>query len=112
MSSSLIWTPGMAGPLEELVTRLHRWDEAFVEIEFLDGVHCAVRSISPEPGFGFITICPYPEDDERPWPRRDGDQPVPPEELIVPVGVLKRVTLGGAPAHRTQFGFSLPGSQL
>src|SRR3989304_6201361 len=120
MSSSLIWTPGMAGPLEELVSRLPRrieafdeqrgWDKAFVEIEFLDGVHCAVRSISPEPGFGFITICPYPEDDERPWPRRDGDQPVPPEELIVPVGFIKRITLGETPEHRTQFGFPLPES--
>src|SRR3990170_325436 len=78
MSSSLIWPPGMAGPLEELVSRIHRrvelfaeqrgWDKAFVEIEFVDGVRYGVHSISPEPGFGFITICPYPEDDERAEP--------------------------------------------
>ena len=120
MSSSLLWTPGMAGPLEELVTRIHRrielfaeqrgWDKAFVEIEFVDGVRYGVHSISPEPGFGFITICPYPEDDERPWPRGGTETPVPPEELIVPIGSIKRITLGETPADEPRFGFSLPES--
>ena len=110
----------MAGPLEELVSRIHRrielfaeqrnWDKAFVEIEFVDGVRYAVHSISAEPGFGFITICPYPEDEERPWPRREAETPVPPEELIVLIGSIKRIALGEAAANQARFGFSLPES--
>jgi hypothetical protein len=119
--SSQIWTPGAAGPLEGFVERLHRrieafaegrgWGKAWVEVEFLDGALFSVHSISPEPGFGFLTICPYPEDEARPWPAPGGEESaVPPEELIVPVGSIKRITLGEAAERRAHFGFSLPAS--
>jgi len=114
-----IWTPGMAGPLEAFVERLHRrvegfaerrgWEKAWVEIELVDGVVVSVHSISPEPGFGFVTICPYPEDEAQPWPGPGGgDSAVPPEELIVPIGSIRRITLGEAVERRAGFGFSLP----
>jgi hypothetical protein len=116
--SAQIWTPGMAGPLEAFVERLHHrvdafagrrgWEQAWVEIEFVDGAVYSVHSISPEPGFGFVTICPYPEDEARPWPRKGDEEPVPPEELVVPIGSIKRITLGEAAERRAAFGFSPP----
>ena len=108
----------MAGPLEAFVERLHRrveafaerrgWESAWVEIEFVDGAVVSVHSISSEPGFGFVTICPYPEDEARPWPPESDEEGVPPEELIVPIGSIKRITLGQAEERRAGFGFALP----
>ena len=52
-----LWTPGMAGPLDELVSRIHRRIEAFatehgveamVEIELSDGALHRLESISSE----------------------------------------------------------------
>jgi hypothetical protein len=114
-----IWTPGMAGPLEAFVERLQRrveafaerrgWAQAWVEIEFIDGSTVSVHSISAEPGFGFVTICPYPEDEEQAWPAPGGtDDAVPPEELIVPIGSIKRITLAAAAEQRSDFGFAVP----
>jgi hypothetical protein len=119
--SAPIWTPGAEGPLEAFVERLHRrveafaerrgWEQAWVELEFVDGATVSVHSISAEPGFGFVTICPYPKDEAKPWPSpgEDGTQ-VPPEELVVPVGSIKRITLGEAAERRAGFGFSVPGA--
>ena len=113
-----LWLPGAAGPLNDFVARLHRkidefvsrrgHEQAAVEIELHDGVRFTLHSISPEPGFGFITLCPYPEDDARPWPRDDADAPVPPDELIVPVGAIKRIVLNDAAGREPPFGFTLP----
>ena len=116
---SNLWIPGMAaGPLEDFVNRLHRQirefegrrgnEAAVVELELLDGATFSLHSLSPEPGFGFITLRPYPEDDERPWAGSDGDDPVPPDELIIPVGAIKRILLNDAPDRRGRLGFSLP----
>ena len=116
---SMIWTPGMAGPLEAFVERLQRrieafagvrgWDSAWVQFELFDGSVVSAHSISPEPGFGFVTITPYPEDDARPWPAPGGEETaVPPEELIVPVGSIRRITLGEAAERRAGFGFTTP----
>ena len=109
----------MAGPLEAFVERLQRrveafagtrgWESAWVELELADGSVFSVHSISAEPGFGFVTISPYPEDHARPWPAPGGEETaVPPEEVIVPVGAIKRITLGEAAERRAGFGFSLP----
>jgi hypothetical protein len=108
----------MAGPLEAFVERLHRRIEVFadrhglerawVEIEFVDGAVVFVRSISSEPGFGFVTICPYPDDDSMSPPDPDEEETVPPQELIVPIGSIKRITLGRPEARRGGFGFALP----
>ncbi len=107
-----------SGPQEDFVGRLHRKIEEFagrrgheqaaVELELVDGSLLTLHSISPEPGFGFITVCPYPEDAERPWPRAKGAEPVPPDEVIIPVGSIRRITLDDAARGPRPFGFSLP----
>ena len=112
--------PGMAGPLDDFVARLHRkiedfvgrrgHEQAVVEIELVDGEQYTLHSISAEPGFGFITVTPYPEDEQRPWPRSGDDPPVPPDELIVPLGSIKRITLNDAAEREPPVGFSLPRS--
>jgi hypothetical protein len=95
----------MAGPLEELVGRIHRRIEAFataqgveamVEVELSDGSLHRLESISAEPGFGFVTLRPH--------------TPEAPQELIVPLGAIRQLTIGAAePEHR--IGFSLPSPQ-
>ena len=76
-----LWTPGMTGPLDELVDRIERRIESFrsehgleragVSVELADGSLHRLASISAEPGFGFVTLCPHCDEGE-------------PEELIVP----------------------------
>jgi hypothetical protein len=97
--------PGTAGPLDDLVTRIHLRIEAFVaehgrqalvEVELRDGASAALRSISAEPGSGFVTLRPHGE---------DGTE----EEWIVPIASVARITLRAA-GEREPFGFSLPGA--
>ncbi len=98
-----LWIPGAAGPLDQLVERLHRriaefarkhgLDEAAVEVELSDGALIPVASISAEPGFGFVTLCPHGEE---------------PQELVVPIGSIKQIVLGAPEAARSRFGFSVP----
>jgi len=93
----------MAGPLDELVARIHRRIEAFareygvdamVEAELSDGSLHRLKSISAEPGYGFVTFCPHGAEDG-------------PQELIVPLGAIRQLTIGVAePEHKV--GFSLP----
>jgi hypothetical protein len=100
-----LWVPGFAGPLDDLVERVHRRiaelakekgvEQAFVEIELVDGVRYAVESLTPEPGYGFVTIRPHPAEDV-------------PAEVIVPIGSIKRIELSGVGEERTQLGFSVP----
>ena len=56
-----------------------------------------LESLSPEPGYGFVTIRPHPTDET-------------PREVIVPVGSIKRIELSKAADERTQLGFSVPGT--
>jgi len=103
-----LWIPGVAaGSNEELVERVHRQIErfaadagvkrAFVEVELVDGSRFALDSLSPEPGFGFVTIVPHLEVDQEL-----------PEQLIVPVGSIRRIELTRAEEQRSRLGFSLP----
>ena len=102
-----LWVPGFAGPLDDLVNRIHRRiehfakeqgvEQAYVEVELVDGVRYAVESLTPEPGYGFVTIRPHPAEDM-------------PAEVIVPIGSIKRIELNGAAEERTQLGFSVPSS--
>jgi len=102
-----LWVPGAAGPLEQFVERIHRRIADFaqrsgiervaVEIELADGALFHVKEISPEPGFGFVTVCPFPE---------EGGEPE--EELIVPLASVRRITLGQAEARLARFGFTPP----
>jgi hypothetical protein len=99
-----LWIPGMTGPLDELVARIHRriasfateheLEQAQVEAELHDGALLRLSTISAEPGYGFITLVPHPEDGE-------------PQELIVPLGAIRRLTLSRAEPE-SPIGFSLP----
>ncbi len=99
-----LWTPGMAGPLDQLVERIQRRAEAFkashaledvgVEVELHDGSVHRLAAISADPGFGFVTLTPHPEDDE-------------PEELIVPLGSLVRIRIGRVEPEQ-RVGFVVP----
>jgi len=98
-----LWVPGVEGPLDQFVERLHRRIAEFgrahelaqvsVEVEFSDGALYAVEAIDAEPGFGFVTVRPYGEE---------------PEALIVPLGAIKQIRLAEPEPARQRFGFSLP----
>jgi hypothetical protein len=99
-----LWTPGMAGPLDQLVERIQRRAEEFkaghgledvgVEVELHDGSLHRLASIAAEPGFGFITLTPHPVDAE-------------PEELIVPLGSVVRIRIGRVEPEQ-RLGFAVP----
>jgi hypothetical protein len=101
--SSGLWIPGAAGPLEQFVERLQRriadyaqrngLAQVAVEVQLADGALLAVKDISPEPGFGFVTLVPFDE---------------PEEELIVPIGSVRRIALGQAEEKLARFGFTPP----
>jgi hypothetical protein len=103
MSVPHIWTPGAAGPLDELIatltrmvaafTQQHGLEEAEVRIELADGSHYLVASASPEPGFGFFSFIPH---------RADGEEP---RHLIVPIGAVKSIELS-APDPERRVGFA------
>jgi hypothetical protein len=95
-----LWVPGAAEPsLEDFVARVHRQIERYtathtaershVEVELADGERVTLDSISSEPGYGFLTLS------------------VEGEQLIVPVGAIRRITLGPADEDRKP-GFALP----
>ena len=54
-------------------------------------------SLSAEPGFGFVTLHPHPDQDE--------DLP---ERVVVPVGSIRRIELDRAMEERRRPGFSAP----
>ncbi len=94
----------MVGPLDDLVARIHRRIDSFasehgleqtmVEIELADGALLRLESIVAEPGYGFITLVPHAEPGE-------------PQELIVPLGAIRQLTLSRAEPE-SPVGFSLP----
>ena len=97
--------PGAAEPsLEDFVKRIHQQIQRYtethtaerthVEVELGDGERLILRSLSGEPGYGFLTLAVHSS---------DGDA----EELIVPVGAIRRISLGPADEARRP-GFALP----
>jgi hypothetical protein len=97
-----LWVPGAAEPsLDDFVSRIHRKIEEYttthtaersnVEVQLADGERLTVLSLSSEPGYGFLTLA------------------VEGEQLIVPVGAIRRITLGPADEDRKP-GFALPGA--
>jgi len=100
-----LWLPGMEGPHDDFVARLHRSIERFatehdiekavVELELRDGSRYTLERLSPEPGYGFVTIAPVAGEDA-------------PGELIVPVGAIARIELSATPDKPERFGFSVP----
>ncbi len=101
----MLWTPGVAGPHEDFVARLHRQIQRFAErqgvaepvvtLALHGGERLHVRSLSPDPGYGFITICPHPEEDV-------------PGELVVPIGTIARIELRAVREEEPRLGFSVP----
>jgi hypothetical protein len=102
-----LWVPGAAEPsLDAFVERIHRQiehytsthgaDRSAVEVEFTDGHRVLLQSVSAEPGYGFVTFTVHAEEDHDP------------EQLIVPVGSIRRIALGPAEGDRVRFGFALP----
>ena len=100
-----LWLPGAAEPsLDRFVDRVHAQIERYtsshaaerseVEVELADGERLTLQALSPEPGYGFLTLIVHPEND------RD------PQQLIVPVGSIRRISLGPAEGDRIRFGFS------
>ena len=98
--SSHLWLPGPAPPVEEFVAHLHRQiagvsEHPHVEIELVDGSRFTVESISPEPGFGFVTLRPHPTGE-------------PPDAVVVPLGAIRRIEISRAAEAEPPLGFSLP----
>jgi hypothetical protein len=102
-----LWYPGVAeASLDAFVERLHRQIEVYtgnhgadrsaVDVEFADGHRVTLRSLSAEPGYGFLTLTIHRDDD------RD------PEQLNVPIASIRRIELGPAEGERVRFGFGLP----
>ncbi|MGH3066226.1 MAG: hypothetical protein ACRDOF_07960 [Gaiellaceae bacterium] len=101
--STQIWTPGMAGPLDEFVARVTRMVAAFtaengleqseVCLELTDGSRYMLATTTAEPGFGFFSITPH---------RGEGEEP---RRLIVPIGAVKSIEIS-APDPERPFGFT------
>ena len=101
-----LWLPGVSGPHEELVARLHRLIERFaaeqkieravVEVELADDSRFALDGIEAEPGFGFVTLRPHPDEDEEL-----------PGQMIVPLGSIRRIELYAREEARQRLGFTL-----
>ena len=101
-----LWLPGATpASLEDFVTRVHRQIERYtamhaaerteVEVELADGERLTLQSLSPEPGYGFVTLAVHAEEGVN-------------RQVIVPVGSVRRISLGPAEAERARFGFALP----
>jgi len=103
-----VWVPGAAGPLEELVGRIERRiarfaeeagiERACVQVFLADGSSHLVEELSAEPGFGFVTIKPYPREES-------------PGELIVPIGAIRKIEIDRAEEQRAAFGFAVSSQQ-
>ncbi len=92
----------MAGPRDELVQRIlrrvdafkaeHGLEEAEVSVELVDGSLLRLKTLSSEPGFGFVSMCPHCDDGE-------------PEEVIVPLGAIREIRIG-SPSNEQPLGFA------
>lgn len=100
--STHLWTPGMAGPLDEFVARIMRMvaaftqenglDQAEVSIELADGSRHLLATATAEPGFGFFSFTPH---------HHDGDLP---RRVVVPIGAVKTIEIS-EPDPERPFGF-------
>lgn len=101
---SELWLPGPPSA-DDFVVRVHQQIERFaeknsvaqarVEVELRDGALLVLDSISPEPGYGFVTLAPHPDG--------GGER----EELIVPLASIAKIRLSPA-GEEPQLGFALP----
>jgi len=101
---SELWVPGSPSA-HDFVARVHQQiarfgethglDQARVEVALREGTFYVLDTLSPEPGYGFVTLRPHPED--------EGER----EELIVPLAAVTHIRISPA-EHEPQFGFALP----
>ena len=101
--TAYIWTPGMAGPLDEFVARLARMISAFtleheleaaeVCVELADGSRHVLATATAEPGFGFFSFAPH---------RAEGEEP---RQVIVPICAVRSIEIS-APDPARPFGFT------
>ena len=101
--STQIWTPGAAGPLDELINRLmrmvqdfmkvHELEQVEVLIELVDGSRHTLESVEHDPGYGFFSFVPH---------REAGEEP---RRLVIPIGAVKLLEISAPDPSRT-FGFS------
>jgi hypothetical protein len=101
--STHLWTPGVAGPLDEFVARVtrmvadftqeHGLAEAEVRLELVDGSTFLLASVTAEPGYGFFCFTPHAEEGEE--TRR----------VVVPIGAVKLIEIS-PPDPERPFGFA------
>lgn len=120
--SSQVWVPGApAAPappsVEDFLKRVHAQIEAFaqqcdceraiVEVVLHDGRRLRLHSFSPEPGFGWVTLRSFPEDDED---LPEGDEELAVEEtLMAPLQSIVRISIKKPPEEEPlRFGFVPP----
>jgi len=103
--STHLWTPGVAGPLDEFVARVtrmvadfdaeHGLTEAEVRLELVDGTRYLLAALGPEPGYGFFCFTPHAEEG------------VEPRRVIIPIGAVKSIEIS-QPDPERPFGFAPP----
>ena len=103
--STHIWTPGVAGPLDEFVNRISRMAATFardqglaqaeVRIELFDGSRYVLQAVMPEPGFGFFSFVPHAGDGEEA------------RCVVVPIGAVRLIEIS-RPDTEHPFGFTGP----
>jgi hypothetical protein len=99
-----LWVPPEAST-DDLVARVHQQVARFaereqcahvlVEVQLHDGGAFKLDALSPDPGYGFVTLRPHSEG--------DGER----EELIVPLASIALIRIAPAAAE-PRFGFGLP----
>jgi hypothetical protein len=101
--SGHLWTPGVAGPLDEFIGRVTRMVDAFareqgieqaeVRIELADGSRHVLATMTPDPGFGFFSFVPHtPEGEEA-------------RRVVVQIGAVKTIEISSPDAEHP-FGFT------
>jgi hypothetical protein len=106
VSTPYVWTPGHAGPLDELVARItgmvaafareHELEEAEVRLELYDGSRYVLAEATPDPGFGFFSFMPHVGDGQEP------------KRIVVPVGAVRSIEISPPDPERA-FGFAISG---
>ena len=101
---SELWVPGTPSA-DDFVARVHQQIARFgeehglaqtmVEVELRDGRRYVLDTLSAQPGYGFFTLRPHPEE--------EGER----DELIVPLASVAQIRISPAEEEQ-QFGFALP----
>src|ERR1700757_850405 len=91
---SELWVPGGALDIDDFVRRIHQQiarfadahglEQAIVEVELRDGARHVPDTISPEPGYRFLTLRPHATEDDEP------------HELIVPLALVAQIRISPA----------------